>query len=114
MIAKHTPGPWTIEPETGAIEAHGAVLGKIYRADDYPCAIVDPEDEIEDGEGSYQNIDDECKANAALAAAAPDLLDACEAFVEAWKKSLQLEKTDVALRMAEAAIEKAKGLTDDS
>lgn len=38
-----------------------------------------------------------------------DLLAACRAFVEAWEKSLQLEKTDVALRMAKAAIAKAEG-----
>ena len=39
--------------------------------------------------------------------AAPDLLEACQAFVEAWEKSLQLEKTDVALRKARAAIANA-------
>ena len=39
--------------------------------------------------------------------AAPDLLAACMAFVEAYEKSLQLEKTDVALRMAKHAIAKA-------
>ena len=33
-----------------------------------------------------------------------ELLEACRAFVEAWEKSLQLEKTDVALRKARAAI----------
>jgi ABC-type amino acid transport substrate-binding protein len=43
-----------------------------------------------------------------LVDAAPDLLAACEAFVEAWEKSLQLEKTDVALRMVKMAIEKAR------
>lgn len=47
--------------------------------------------------------------NAHLMAAAPDLLDACIAFVAAWEKSHQPEKTDVALRMAKAAIEKATG-----
>ena len=30
---------------------------------------------------------------------------ACLAFVEAWEKSHQLEKTDVALRLAKAALE---------
>lgn len=44
-----------------------------------------------------------------LHAAAPDLLKACEAFVDAWKHSHQLEKTDHALRLAEAAIAGAKG-----
>ena len=33
------------------------------------------------------------------------LVDACSAFVEAWEKSHQLEKTDVALRMAKSALE---------
>ena len=42
--------------------------------------------------------------NPIVADAAPALLAACEAFVRAWEKSLQLEKTDVALRMAKAAI----------
>ena len=36
-----------------------------------------------------------------------DLLAACQAFVEAWEKSLQLEKTATALTMAKIAIEKA-------
>ena len=44
-----------------------------------------------------------------LIAAAPDLLAACEACVEAWDKTLQLEKTDVALVLAKTAITKAKG-----
>lgn len=44
-----------------------------------------------------------------LHGAAPDLLAACKAFVEAYERSLQLVKTDVALRMAKQAIEKAQG-----
>ena len=35
-------------------------------------------------------------------------LEALEAFVEAWDKSLQLEKTDVALRKARTTLELAK------
>jgi len=48
-------------------------------------------------------------ANARLIAAAPDLLEACKAFVESWEKSLQLEKTDTALRLAKQAIAKTEG-----
>lgn len=40
---------------------------------------------------------------------AAELLAACEAFITAWEKSLQLEKTDVALRMAKLARAKARG-----
>lgn len=38
------------------------------------------------------------------------LLEACIAFVTAYEKSLQLEKTDVALMLAKNAIAKAKGI----
>ena len=62
------------------------------------------------GAGGYPErevISEEDVAVAKLIAAAPELLEACKAFVVAWKKCLQLEKTDVALRLAEDAIEKA-------
>lgn len=61
-MSKHTRGPWTVDLETGEIEAQGAVIGTIYGADDYPCCEED--------------IDEECKANARLIAAAPDMLQA--------------------------------------
>lgn len=43
-----------------------------------------------------------------LQAAAPDMLEALKAFVEAHEKSGQLEKTDTALRLARLAIEKVE------
>ena len=49
------------------------------------------------------------KSDACLIASAPLLLAACKAFVEAWEKCLQLEKTDVALQKAKAAIAAAEG-----
>ena len=48
--------------------------------------------------------------NAHLIASAPDLLAACQNFVNSFK-SLQREKCDVAHRMALAAIAKAEGRT---
>ena len=61
---KHTPGPWEVDKETGEIIARESVLGIIYGADDFPCCEED--------------IDEECRANAYLIAAAPDLLEALE------------------------------------
>lgn len=45
--------------------------------------------------------------------AAPELLAACEAFVEAWEKSHQLEKTDVAYRMAVDALARARADSEE-
>lgn len=77
---KFTPGPW--EWRDGFLcQVNGPRLGFTY---DYNAG------------------------NRPLIAAAPDMLEALKAFVEAYEKSLQLEKTDVALRMARIAIEKAE------
>ncbi len=54
--------------------------------------------------GKTQRLQELAEQYAQLFIAAPALLATCEAFVEAWEKSLQLEKTDVALRMAKQAI----------
>lgn len=88
--AKHTPGPWRVED--GELLAGGdsgaVVLGSIHGADDYPCCEED--------------IDAECKANARLIAAAPDLLALLEEAYDA------LPHGDLAGRIA-AALAKAKG-----
>lgn len=66
-MAKHTEGPWVIENgELIAVGPSGkgaAVLGEIYGADEYPC--------------TEEDIDEECKANGFLVAAAP-------AYAMAW------------------------------
>lgn len=67
----HTPGPWTVNEDTGEIEAHCMVLGNVYGAEDFPCC--------EDDEGLQ-----ECKANALLIAAAPDLLEALKDVLDAF------------------------------
>lgn len=91
-MTAHTPGPWKAEPGS-----HKNVY--IIHYSRGPLAIVNV--------GGKAPIDGTNEANAHLMAAAPDLLAACQAFVEAWEKSHQLEKTDIALRMAKQAIEKA-------
>lgn len=86
---KHTPGPWfTVDHSDGwTIQTKPEGVG-------YCIAM---------------QYGDSPKENAILLSAAPDLLAAAKAFVEAWDKCLQLEKTDVALRLARAAIAKAEG-----
>lgn len=100
-MSKHTPGPWQ------AVVGDGA--GSFW--------LIHQKTEMIDG-GYFGRVDamhttEEARritrANAKLFAAAPDLLEACQAFVAVWEKSHQLEKTDVALRLARAAIAKATG-----
>lgn len=88
-----TPGPWIIEVLRDDCE------------EPYGFGICHPETVCE--ETTVCAVESEADAN--LIAAAPDLLAACEAFVKAWERSQQLEKTDVALQMAKQAIEKVTG-----
>ena len=47
MNTKHTPGPWSVDLETGQIDAaNGQVtIGRIYGSDDYPCLDLGDDDE---------------------------------------------------------------------
>ena len=87
-MSKWTPGPWhmwkTVAGEF-AVDAASVTVGRI------------------------NDLSDETMANARLIAAAPEMYEALKAFVAAHEKSLQLEKTDVALRLSKAAIAKAEG-----
>lgn len=88
-----TPGPWRFA------NLHWGY--QVINSGRYQCVIVArPFDE------GNQERD---TADFRLIAAAPELLEACQAFVTAYEKSLQLEKTDTALRLAKAAIAKANG-----
>lgn len=112
----HTPGPWTVQPcqwDQGAslvICAASHVLAKIE-------PINDDGDEV-DANNAVREPDD--YANAALMAAAPDLLEACKQIV--WKLSHNhadgigpdaktwpgtINRNDITVKMAEAAIAKA-------
>ena len=103
---QHTPGPWHIEPFFWDEDfTHIGCL----------VAVTSPGFNSKPGEQTFtvgRSKDDQIsvdqKANARLIAAAPEMLAACEAFVVAWEKSHQLEKTDVAMRMARIAIAKAR------
>lgn len=86
----HTLGPWRWSP--------GGTLSTTAKVSSTCDNVV-----VWSQRFGFDNDDDK-----ALIAAAPDLLAACQAFAEAYEKSLQLEKTDVALRMAKQAIAKAQ------
>ena len=91
---KHTPGPWYLNLPSNQMG-------------DYLINDIDRSSVAQIYRNGLNDGSDE--ANARLIAAAPELLAACQAFVEAWQKSSQLEKTDIALRMAEKAIAHATG-----
>ena len=99
----HTPGPWLASP-TASLGPQYAVYAEASGRD---VAVV------------YDH-DDRTEANAKLIAAAPDLLEACEAFVEHIQtlpddtekcRHLRLALNNRAGDMIVAAIAKAKGET---
>lgn len=61
MTTPTTPGPWRLEDDQVVGEG-GFVIATVSSADDFPCLGGGEEEE---------NLDAECRANAALMAAAP-------------------------------------------
>lgn len=94
--SKHSPGPWTLGPadDIDGAQYYRSVSAKTWQ--NFANVVVRMEDDDHD---SAKGL-----ANAALIAAAPDLLEALEAVV-----AVADRKTDVFNR-AHAAIAKAKGL----
>lgn len=88
--AKFTPGPW--EAGRADTRTESTVYGKWIYAGNMYLAMV------------QENSDADTMANARLIAAAPDLLAACEALYDDQRGPLT-----EAMKMAEAAIKKARG-----
>lgn len=78
----HTPGPWKVD-EDGHIEAHGGIV----------CMLIDTD---------YTIAQD--KQNAALIAAAPDLLEALRGILKI--------RSGRTVKAARAAIAKAEGTSN--
>lgn len=86
----HTPGPW---------KANGNCVDTGRGAAPVACAY-DPDD--------HNHVNEICKANARLIAAAPDLLAACKA-AEPYVFNCPFENALTVHAMLEAAIAKAEG-----
>ncbi len=92
MSTSHTPGPWAVIPTlTGALSINAAPK--------VPVATV--------GGAGWHLGEDVAKANAALIAAAPELLAALQAMVRMAKS--KAPPSEIVLRHALAAIAKAEG-----
>jgi len=99
MSAQHTPGPWSVNPKAALIDAPDGESICLLR---WPTTV---------------RTEVETKANATLIAAAPDLLEALEACLKIigrpnddpnmlWASD---DEINSAVRLAVAAIKKAKG-----
>lgn len=104
-MKKHTPGPWKIDssgPTISTAEAYGTFIATVAGAEEY--APGSPEEARE--------IQAECDANAALIAAAPDLLASCNEMLTLMSEYFGSvhDDDDAALVMnrAEVAIAKAE------
>lgn len=101
---KHTPGPWVVEPTI--IEHPSAAYVTPDRQDGRPYG--GPICTLQDCEHIGGITVDECKANARLIAAAPDMLEALEALLGAVPPHV-LKKWPNITKKARAAIAKAEG-----
>jgi hypothetical protein len=95
--AKHTPGPWSvgwnIEANLYQIDAPDGDSG-----DTAPIADV----------WAHNALESECKANAALIAAAPDLLEALNAVMDSYQRGQMAIEHKVFNKMR-VAIARAEG-----
>lgn len=89
----HTPAPWHVDC---------AGIGNVWSKD---CKIADTNNPPQDY--MYRDVpDDERRANSCLISAAPDLLEACLAYVEAYDAGTGTVHVNKQMR---AAIAKARG-----
>lgn len=115
-MTAHTPGPWNllrggieVQSESNNHEVHAFVNGiPVPIAEVYRNMTVEHDDPV----GTYEISEAEGLANAALIAAAPDLLNALRAVSAAleWHEDRMPKGQDSgAIDLARAAIEQAEG-----
>lgn len=96
MTTAHTRGPWTLETvptSIGICHKIGPFPGSCGREVGHACVYVD-------GIGRRGNAVDELLANAKLIAAAPDLLDACRAWIS-WLECGDEDEPDLEQQLAQ-------------
>jgi len=106
---KHTKGPWFHFEKTNCSSISISTSPTL---DEERSAWI--EQKIDTTVCGVFGLDERCQANAALIAAAPDLLAACEALKEAYTKaeeseSIDWQDLDDAAEKACEALKKAKG-----
>ena len=102
-MSAHTPGPWVADSRVGGVVRGGPVQSFVNGSGQQQVALATGQEYMKPGEQA---------ANARLIAAAPDLLAACEALIDAHRAVVHGEASHVAaglLNAAEAAIAKARG-----
>lgn len=113
MNARYTPGPWSVPSEEQARKAVSVsgvpILAYNRSYDDNLAIFTVPANALFGGR-------EEALANARLIAAAPDMLEALEAFVDGFDPDKEYDATDTAYvvfgekaKLARSAIAKARG-----
>jgi hypothetical protein len=111
MSAQHTPGPWrlTLEPtELPGVNVRFCI------DTDYAINIAGGQSQEHLGGASGAIFEEECRANARLIAAAPELLEALKAMLSHTAEldpmqGYRPEEDFIAVKQASAAIAKATG-----
>jgi hypothetical protein len=101
MSAQHTPGPWHLRLSNNAtphIEHGDCFRDEVGELDNRICVM--PAEIVQ----SFNSF-----ANARLIAAAPDLLEALQAALEALRGSAGFDEINNAKKQIKAAIDKATG-----
>ena len=98
-MANHTPGPWTVERDPCHFHTASSVRGGASDGAKFPGRQLMAE------VGGFADVQEQ-EANAALIAAAPDLLDACEQVLIASEDNGDMD--DIDWNQLRAAIAKAR------
>lgn len=117
MSEQHTPGPWVVHPLFPHIivherDAHKKIGGSIHEDEDramYAIQILTANHDRYSG-FAHEISPDEAKANARIAASAPDLLNAARA-VATWVMQRPAVHPYDAWQALNAAIARAEGRT---